>query len=145
MEFGAGRKRSAVEIGPIDDKGKKDIMTITPLGAGNEVGRSCIVLEYRDKKIMLDCGIHPAYTGMRGLPFFDTIDLSTIDLLLVTHFHLDHCAALPHLYKSTNFKGRVFMTHPTRAIYKLMLSDYVKVHFLLSSFKCFLINLLIGQ
>lgn len=32
----------------------------------------------------LDCGIHPAYSGMAGLPFFDVVDPATIDLLLVT-------------------------------------------------------------
>eukprot|EP00735_Rhodelphis_limneticus_P014893 TRINITY_DN899_c0_g1::TRINITY_DN899_c0_g1_i1::g.25416::m.25416 TRINITY_DN899_c0_g1::TRINITY_DN899_c0_g1_i1::g.25416 ORF type:complete len:855 (+),score=243.34,sp/P79101/CPSF3_BOVIN/56.77/0.0,Beta-Casp/PF10996.3/4e-32,CPSF73-100_C/PF11718.3/8.2e+02,CPSF73-100_C/PF11718.3/1.1e-27,CPSF73-100_C/PF11718.3/1.3e+02,Lactamase_B/PF00753.22/2.5e-15,Lactamase_B_2/PF12706.2/3e-12,Lactamase_B_2/PF12706.2/2e+03,RMMBL/PF07521.7/3.1e-11,Lactamase_B_3/PF13483.1/3.2e-05,Lactamase_B_3/PF13483.1/4.6e+03 TRINITY_DN8 len=64
---------------------------------------------------------------MAALPFFDEIDPSTIDLCLVTHFHLDHCAALPFLVEKTNFRGRVFMTHPTKAIYKILLTDYVKV------------------
>ncbi len=36
-----------------------DKMTIRPLGAGQEVGRSCHYLEFKDKKILLDCGIHP--------------------------------------------------------------------------------------
>lgn len=40
-----------------------DILKITPLGSGNEVGRSCLLLEFKDKKILLDCGLHPAYTG----------------------------------------------------------------------------------
>ena len=50
-----------------------------------------------------------------------------IDILLITHFHLDHCGALPWFLKKTTFKGRVFMTHATKAIYRWMLSDYVKV------------------
>lgn len=53
---------------------EEDILKITPLGAGNEVGRSCILLEFKGKKIMLDCGLHPAYTGLSALPFFDHID-----------------------------------------------------------------------
>ena len=36
-----------------------DRMTIRPLGAGQEVGRSCHYLEFKDKRILLDCGIHP--------------------------------------------------------------------------------------
>lgn len=36
-----------------------EIMRIMPIGAGNEVGRSCIILKYMGKTIMLDCGIHP--------------------------------------------------------------------------------------
>ncbi len=69
---------------------------ITPLGGGCEVGRSCILLEIKDKKILLDCGIHPSETSLASLPFFDKIDTKEIDFLLITHFHLDHCGALPY-------------------------------------------------
>ena len=47
--------------------------------------------------------------------------------LLSPSFHLDHCAALPYYLRKTDFKGRVFMTHPTKAIYKLILQDFLKV------------------
>ena len=53
---------------------------------------------------MLDCGIHPGFSGMNALPFFDEIDLDTVDVMLVTHFHLDHCAAVPYVVGKTNFK-----------------------------------------
>ncbi|KAI9340894.1 cleavage and polyadenylation specificity factor subunit 3 [Obelidium mucronatum] len=104
-----------------------DILRVTPLGAGQEVGRSCLLLEYKNKTVMLDCGLHPAYSGLAALPFFDNIDPSTIDVLLLTHFHIDHAAALPYFMEKTTFKGRVFMTHPTKAIFKWLLADYVKV------------------
>ncbi|PKA64102.1 Cleavage and polyadenylation specificity factor subunit 3-I [Apostasia shenzhenica] len=106
---------------------EEDQLIITPLGAGNEVGRSCVYMSYRGKTVMFDCGIHPAYSGMAALPYFDEIDPSAIDVLLVTHFHLDHAASLPYFLEKTTFKGRVFMTHATKAIYRLLLSDYVKV------------------
>ncbi|KAK3419723.1 hypothetical protein EUGRSUZ_G00400 [Eucalyptus grandis] len=104
-----------------------DQLIITPLGAGNEVGRSCVYMSFKGKTVLFDCGIHPAYSGMAALPYFDEIDPSTIDVLLITHFHLDHAASLPYFLEKTTFKGRVFMTHATKAIYKLLLSDYVKV------------------
>ncbi|XP_056173383.1 cleavage and polyadenylation specificity factor subunit 3-I-like [Syzygium oleosum] len=104
-----------------------DQLIITPLGAGNEVGRSCVYMSFKGKTVLFDCGIHPAYYGMAALPYFDEIDPSTIDVLLITHFHLDHAASLPYFLEKTTFKGRVFMTHATKAIYKLLLSDYVKV------------------
>jgi len=75
----------------------------------------------------MDCGIHPAYAGMSALPFFDEIDPASVDIVLITHFHLDHAAGLPFFMEKTNFRGKVFMTHPTKAIYKWLLSDYVKV------------------
>ncbi|KAJ3225686.1 Cleavage and polyadenylation specificity factor subunit 3 [Clydaea vesicula] len=116
------RQAPTVEPLPADES---DTLKITPLGGGNEVGRSCILLEFKQKKV--NCGLHPAYSGLAALPFFDEIDPSEIDLLLVSHFHIDHAAAVPYFMQKTNFKGKVYMTHPTRAIYKWMLSDYVKV------------------
>ncbi|GFP99223.1 cleavage and polyadenylation specificity factor subunit 3-i [Phtheirospermum japonicum] len=106
---------------------ESDELIITPLGAGNEVGRSCVYMSFKGKTLLFDCGIHPAFSGMAALPYFDEIDPSAIDLLLVTHFHLDHAASLPYFLEKTTFRGRVFMTHATKAIYKLLLSDYVKV------------------
>lgn len=104
-----------------------EVLEITPLGSGSEVGRSCVVMRFRNKNIMFDCGIHPAYNGLGSLPYFDEIEPESIDLLLITHFHLDHCGALPYFLEKTGFKGDCFMTHPTKAIYKLTLADYLKV------------------
>lgn len=59
-------------------------LTIMPLGAGSEVGRSCIIVKFKGKTIMLDCGIHPAHNGLAGLPFFDEIDPESIDMVLIT-------------------------------------------------------------
>jgi hypothetical protein len=50
----AGGKRSVEVDGPDDDT-----LEIMPLGAGSEVGRSCILASYKGKKVMLDCGVHP--------------------------------------------------------------------------------------
>lgn len=104
-----------------------DFLKFHCLGGGNEVGRSCHILEYKGKIVMLDAGVHPAHSGMSSLPFYDEFDLSKVDILLISHFHLDHAASLPYVMQHTNFKGRVFMTHPTKAIYKWLLSDFVKV------------------
>lgn len=107
----------------------ESVMEITPIGAGGEVGRSCCLLKYMGKTVLFDCGVHPAYSGISALPFFDDIDADQIDLVLITHYHLDHAAGLPYLMERTelNPKARVFMTQPTRAIYKTLLSDFVRV------------------
>ena len=76
---------------------------------------------------MLDIGIHPGYEGLNGLPYLDRIEPDEIDVLLVTHFHLDHAASLPYLTERTNFKGRIFMTHPTKAVIRLLLGDYLRL------------------
>lgn len=48
-------------------------------------------------------------------------------------FHVDHAASLPYVLAKTNFKGRVFMTHPTKAIYKWLIADSVRVGNMASS------------
>ena len=57
---------------------------------------------------MMDCGVHPGYSGLRALPYFDQVDLSTVDVMLITHFHLDHCAAVPYVTSRTKFKVTSF-------------------------------------
>lgn len=57
----------------------------------------------------MDCGIHPGFSGEASLPFLDAVDLDTVDVMLVTHFHLDHCAAVPYVVGRTNFKVLIFV------------------------------------
>ncbi|KAI9177674.1 hypothetical protein LWI28_017979 [Acer negundo] len=95
------------EVPPVNREG--DQLIITPLGAGNEVGRSCVYMSYKGKTIM----VMPRH----GCSAFDEIDPSIIDVLLITHFHLDHAASLPYFLEKTNFKGRVFMTHATTSYF----------------------------
>lgn len=40
---------------------------------------------------------------------------------------MDHCGALPWFLEKTEFKGKCYMTHATKAIYKWLLSDFIKV------------------
>ncbi|PSS13036.1 hypothetical protein M430DRAFT_124890 [Amorphotheca resinae ATCC 22711] len=122
-------KRKAAAMAAVDEEpvDPADELMFLCLGGGNEVGRSCHILQYKGKTVMLDAGMHPGYDGLAALPFYDDFDLSTVDVLLISHFHIDHAASLPYVLAKTNFKGRVFMTHPTKAIYKWLIQDSVRV------------------
>ncbi|KAA8572610.1 hypothetical protein EYC84_003212 [Monilinia fructicola] len=122
-------KRKASALAPTVEEpvDPADELTFTNLGGGNEVGRSCHIIQYKGKTVMLDAGMHAGYDGLAALPFYDDFDLSTVDLLLISHFHVDHAASLPYVLAKTNFKGRVFMTHPTKAIYKWLIIDSIRV------------------
>ena len=114
----------------IDDVGDNDVnLQFVPLGAGQEVGRSCHMLNFKkNRSVMLDCGIHPAKDGLGALPSFfnEYLDFDDVKLCLITHFHLDHVAGLPYLMKKTDFNGQVYMTLATRAISRLMLTDFAR-------------------
>ncbi len=61
-------------------------VSITMLGAGQEVGRSCCVIKHRGKTVVCDVGLHPANNGISALPFIDELDWSTVDAILVTQW-----------------------------------------------------------
>ncbi|KAI0884617.1 beta-lactamase-like protein [Annulohypoxylon maeteangense] len=125
----ASKRKASAMAATIDEEpvDPADELMFLCLGGGNEVGRSCHIIQYKGKTVMLDAGQHPAYDGLAALPFFDDFDLSTVDVLLISHFHIDHAASLPYVLAKTNFRGRVFMTHPTKAIYKWLIQDSVRV------------------
>lgn len=104
---------------------------ITPLGAGQDVGRSCILLAIGGKNIMLDCGMHMGYTDERRFPDFSYITegplTGHIDCVIISHFHLDHCGALPFMSEMIGYTGPIYMTHPTKAIAPILLEDMRKV------------------
>lgn len=105
-------------------------LSVTVLGAGQEVGRSCCVLRYRGKTVVCDAGVHPAHYGIASLPFIDELDWSTVDVILITHFHLDHAAGLTYIMEKTNFregKGKVYMTLATKAVYKFIMQDFLRM------------------
>ena len=108
---------------------EQDQLSIMPIGSGMEVGRSCIILKFREKQIMLDCGIHMNKNnkGKNAIPYFEKINPKDLDLILITHFHLDHCGALPHFLKNYEFNGKVIMTRATKEIYNLVMRDSIKV------------------
>jgi Cft2 family RNA processing exonuclease len=50
-----------------------------------------------------------------------------IDVMLLSHFHLDHCGALPYMTEIVGYDGPILMTAPTRAIVPYMLEDFRRV------------------
>ncbi|CAH8532611.1 unnamed protein product [Schistosoma guineensis] len=106
---------------------------VIPLGAGQDVGRSCILVTLGGKNIMFDCGMHMGYNDDRKFPDFTYItDKGSLndylDCVIISHFHLDHCGALPYMTEVIGYDGPIYMTHPTKAICPILLEDYRKIN-----------------
>lgn len=101
---------------------------VTFLGGARQVGRSCILLQTPNSKIILDCGIDVASQGSDKFPYFNIpeFDINQIDAIIISHAHLDHVGLLPYLYKM-GYKGPVYMTPPTRDIAALLSLDFIGV------------------
>ncbi len=96
-------------------------------GAAGEVTGSNHIFEGEHIKIMIDCGFFQGVKtcddkNIKPFPY----DPTTIDVLFVTHAHLDHIGRIPKLFNE-GFKGKIYSTQPTRDIAQLMLEDATKV------------------
>jgi len=98
-------------------------MKISFHGAAQGVTGSCHLLECAGKRILVDCGF---YQGGRELEEDNAdefgFDAETIDYLLLTHAHLDHCGRIP-LLVSRGFKGEIITTSATRELARLIMLD----------------------
>jgi len=78
----------------------------------------------------VDCGV--AVSSENGsTPYFNAPELmpmDSIDAVVVTHAHLDHCGLVPALFKY-GYDGPVYCTPPTRDLMSLLQIDYIKVSF----------------
>lgn len=102
---------------------------ITALGGFREVGRSAILLQTRESQVLIDCGINPGSTNsLEAFPRLDTpqFDLDTLDAVIISHSHLDHCGLLPFLYKY-GYDGPVYCSAPTSNLMTLLQLDYLDV------------------
>ncbi len=102
---------------------------ITFLGAGRQVGRSCLLLQTPQSKILLDCGIDPAATKVEDrFPYLAAPEfkIEEIDAIVLSHAHLDHSGLIPYLFKM-GYRGPVYMTTPTRDIASLLALDFIGV------------------
>jgi len=106
---------------------RSEWVRVTFLGAARHVGRSCMLLQTPESKVLMDCGIDIASQD-ESFPILDVpeFNLSELDAVILTHAHLDHSGLLPYLFKM-GYRGPVYCTLPTRDIAALLALDYISI------------------
>lgn len=100
---------------------------VTFLGGCREVGRSCYLLQTRHSKVLIDCGVNVSNVSETPYLYLPEVQpLDSLDAVVITHAHLDHCGLVPLLYKF-NYNGPIYVTPPTRDLMVLLQLDFIEV------------------
>jgi metallo-beta-lactamase family protein len=102
-------------------------LTIKFLGAARSVTGSKYLLDEGEQQILVDCGLFQGQKELR-LRNWDKlpIDPAEIDVVVITHAHIDHVGYLPRLVKD-GFSGKIICTQATEDLMKIMLLDAAKL------------------
>lgn len=100
---------------------------VTFLGAARSVTGSMHLVEVGPHRLLLDCGLHRGpreemRLRNRHFPF----DPSSIDAVILSHAHIDHCGNLPNLVRQ-GFHGPIYCTPATRDLITVMLNDSARI------------------
>jgi len=97
------------------------------LGASGTVTGSKFLIDTGDKKILIDCGLFQGIKELRQLNWSQLpVKANEIDLVLLTHGHMDHTGFIPRLVKM-GYKGAIRGTSPTLDIASIILMDSAKI------------------
>ena len=100
-------------------------MKVTFFGGAGTVTGSCTLVEHNGLRLLVDCGLPQGSDEKRlgkCLPF----KASGIDVVLLSHAHIDHSGRLPLLEKN-GFKGRIYSTKATMDLCSIMLEDSARI------------------
>lgn len=97
------------------------------LGAAQTVTGSQYLLETDRARVLIDCGMFQGLPGVRARNAVPLgYDPASVDALLLTHAHLDHCGLIPHV-TNEGFRGPIYATHGTTELAALVLLDSGKL------------------
>ncbi len=101
---------------------------VTALGGFREVGRSCILLQTPQTRVLMDCGFATGSNLSKPFPYLDVseFNIQSLDAVVLSHAHSDHSGVIPFLYEF-GFRGPLYCTRPTRDLAALLQLDYIQI------------------
>mgnify|MGYP005826309445 FL=1 len=70
-------------------------MKLTDLNRDGGIGANALFVQIGDLNLLIDCGLHPKRVGRQATPDLKPLRGVTLDLIIITHCHLDHIGSLP--------------------------------------------------
>ncbi|MBD3259464.1 beta-CASP ribonuclease aCPSF1 [Candidatus Woesearchaeota archaeon] len=107
---------------------RQEWIRVSFMGAARQVGRSAVLLQTPESRVLLDCGVDVSAGDEAAYPHFELPELNVeeLDAVIITHSHVDHSGLLPLLFKY-GYKGPIYCTEPTRDVMSLLQLDMIKI------------------
>ncbi|MCD8482676.1 MAG: MBL fold metallo-hydrolase [Verrucomicrobia bacterium] len=105
---------------------RRRIVILTDLNRDGGIGANCYLLSIGPFNVVIDAGIHPKRAGLESLPDLKPLRGKRIDLVILTHCHLDHLGALPVLLRE-HPNAPVVMTQASMVLAERMLHNSCNV------------------
>jgi metallo-beta-lactamase family protein len=119
----AVKRRRAFDATVVRTRTELSMLIYSCHGAAKQVTGSCHLIECNGRRVLVDCGM---FQGDRETELANAepfgFEPASIDVLLLTHAHLDHCGRIPRLVRQ-GFRGRILATSATRELARLVLLD----------------------
>ncbi len=101
-------------------------MKLVDLNRDGGIGANSHLIRLGDLSILVDCGLHPKVPGRRGTPDLNFLRGQSLDLIIITHCHLDHIGSLP-LAMREHPNTPVIMSSSSRMLIERMLHNSASV------------------
>ena len=101
-------------------------MKLIDLNRVGGIGANSLFVQFGDVRVLIDCGLNPKGVGRAAAPDLNTIRGETLDLIIITHCHLDHIGSLPVAMRE-HPNTHVIMTQGSRMLIERMLHNSANV------------------
>lgn len=111
----------------LDTPTADDATVLSMLGGVRTVTGSRFLIEHNGVRVLIDAGLFQGLKDLRDRNWSDfAVPPATLDAVIITHAHLDHCGYLPRLVKA-GFDGPVYVTYDTGKLLSVVLPDSARL------------------